>query len=138
MKIHKSYIAIGLIVAFTLFFELAAHASEADQSTKIAFNQPTQVRGQAISTGIYLFKIADTFDLNRVQLLNSDGTHLYATIREIPTAANEISDGTTFVFAEQGPGKRGLLVKWLYPGESTGHEFLYPDRLEKSIAQDRE
>jgi hypothetical protein len=63
MKIHKTYIAIGLIVAFILFFELAAHASEADQSTKITFNQPIQVPGQVLLAGTYLFTIADTFDL---------------------------------------------------------------------------
>jgi hypothetical protein len=28
MKIHKLYVAIGLMLALGLFFELAAHASE--------------------------------------------------------------------------------------------------------------
>jgi hypothetical protein len=61
---------------------------------------------------------------------------LYATIRAIPTEANEISDNTTLVLGEQGRGKPELLLKWFYPGESTGHEFLYSDRLEKKLAQD--
>ena len=27
MKIHKTYIAVGMIIALALFFELAAHAA---------------------------------------------------------------------------------------------------------------
>ncbi len=137
MKIHRTYIAIGLMIAFTLFFELAAHASEADQLTKITFNQPVQVPGLVLSAGTYLFKRPDTFDLNVVQIFNADGTHLYATIQAIPTEANETSDDTTLVLAEQGASKPDLLLKWFYPGEPTGHEFLYSNRLEKEIAQDR-
>jgi hypothetical protein len=138
MKIHKTYIAIGLMIAFTLFFELAAHASETDQLTKITFNQPVQVPGLVLSAGTYLFKIPDTFDLNVVQIFNSDGTHLYATIHAIPTEASETPDDTTLVLAEQGASKPDLLLKWFYPGEPTGHEFLYSNRLEKEIAQDRQ
>ena len=35
MKIHKVYIALGLMIAFVLFFEFAAHADEMDESTKM-------------------------------------------------------------------------------------------------------
>jgi hypothetical protein len=37
MKINKGYILAGLIIAFSLFFELAAHADEVDQATTITF-----------------------------------------------------------------------------------------------------
>ena len=138
MNIHKTYIAVGLIVAFTLLFELAAHASDAGQSTKITFNQPIQITGQVPSAGAHLFTIADTVDLTLAQSLTSDANHLYTNIRAIPAAANEISDDTTLVSAEQGPGKPDFQLKRLYPGESASHEFLYSHRLEKTIAQDRQ
>jgi hypothetical protein len=48
MNINKGYIAIGLIIAFGLFFELAAHADESDQATTITFSQPIQVPGQVL------------------------------------------------------------------------------------------
>ena len=137
MKIHKSYIAVGMIIAFALFFEIAAHASEADQSTEITFNQPIQVPGQVLPAGTYLFKI-DTDDLNMVQIFNSDRTHLYATLETIPTENPQETGDTTVALAEQGAGQPDVLLKWFYPGEQTGHEFVYSNQLEKEIAQDRQ
>src|SRR5438309_1839379 len=85
MKIHKTYIAIGMIIAFALFFELAAHASVADQATQITFSQPVQVPGQVLPAGTYLFKLVNTDSLDIVQIFNSDRTHLYATLETVPT-----------------------------------------------------
>lgn len=138
MKIHKTYIAVGLIIAFTLFFELAAHASEADQSTEITFNQPIQVPGEVLPAGAYLFKLLDTVNLNTVQIFSADGTHLYATLNTIPTEANQVAGDTTVTLAEQGAGKPDLLLKWFYPGEQTGHRFVYSNEQEREIAQARQ
>ena len=136
MKIHKSYIAIGLIVAFTLFFELAAHASEDDQATEITFNQSVQVPGQVLPAGTYLFKLANTDDLDVVQIFSSDRTHLYATLETVPSESRQVPDDTTVTLAEQGGGKPDVLLKWFYPGDETGHEFVYSSQFEKQIAHD--
>ena len=48
MKTNKLYIVVGLIIAFSLFSELAAHADESDQATTITFNQPIQIPGQVL------------------------------------------------------------------------------------------
>ena len=60
MKINKGYIAVGLIIAFAVFFELAAHADESDQATTITFNEPIQIPGQVLPAGSYLFKLIDS------------------------------------------------------------------------------
>jgi hypothetical protein len=138
MKIHKSYIVVGMIIAFALLFELAAHAAEADQATKITFSQPIQVPGQILPAGTYLFTLANTGDLNLVQIFSPDRTHLYATLRTIPTENPQETGDTTVALAEQGAGKLDLLLKWFYPGEQTGHEFVYSNQLEKEIAQDKQ
>jgi hypothetical protein len=138
MKIHKMYIAVGLIIAFTLFVELAAHADETDQATEITFNQRIEVPGQVLPAGTYLFKLADTAELNTVQIFSPDRTHSYATLPTIPTEANQLSGDTTVALAEQGAGKPDVLLKWFYRGQRTGHEFVYSTRLEKEIAQDRQ
>ncbi len=49
MRIHKIYIAIGLVLAFSLFFELAAHADEANQETIFTFNEPVQIPGAVLT-----------------------------------------------------------------------------------------
>jgi len=138
MKINKTYIVIGLIVAFALLFEIAAHAAVADQATKITFSQPIQVPGQVLSAGTYLFKLANTDDLGIVQIFSSDRTHLYATLETIPTDNPHETADTTVVLVQQGAGKPDVLLKWFYPGEQTGHRFVYSKQLEEHIAQDRQ
>lgn len=138
MKIHKSYIAIGMIVAFTLFFELAAHADEGDQATEITFNQPIQVPGQVLPAGTYLFKLANTDDLNVVQIFSSDRTHLYATLETVPSESQQVPNDTTVTLVEQGAGKPDALLTWFCPGNEVGHEFVYSTQLEKQMAHDQQ
>ena len=46
MKINKIALLIGLAITAVLFFEVAAHADEANESTKITFRAPVQIPGQ--------------------------------------------------------------------------------------------
>ena len=138
MKIHKSYIAVGMIIAFTLLFELAAHADEANQATQITFSQPIQVPGQILPAGTYLFQLLDDAELNTVQIFSPDRTHLYATLRTIQADSGQVHGGTTVELVEQGGGKPDVLRMWFYPGDDIGHEFVYSKGLEKQMAQDRQ
>ena len=138
MKIHKTYIAVGMIFAFVMFFELAAHADEDDQATKITFNQPIQIPGQVLPAGTYLFKLLTGDSLDVVQIFNSDRTHLYATLETIPRESQPIPNDTTITLVEQGAGKPDLLLTWSYPGNETGHEFIYSNQLEKQMAQEQQ
>jgi hypothetical protein len=138
MKIHKSYIAVGMIIAFTLMFELAAHADESDQSTKITFSQPIQVPGQVLPAATYLFKLVNTDEPNIVQIFSADRTHLYATLETVATDRGQVTGDVTVALADQGAGKPDVLLNWFYPGDETGHEFVYSNQLEKQIAQDRQ
>ena len=138
MKIHKTYIVVGMIIAIALFLEIAAHADDVLQATEISFNQPVQIPGQILPAGTYLFKQANGDNLDVVQILSSDRAHLYATLETIPTESREVPDNTTVALAEQGTGNPDVLLKWFYPGEETGHEFAYSKQLEKEIARDRQ
>ena len=137
MKISKRYIAVGMIIAFTLFFELAAHADESNQATTMAFSQPIQIPGQILPAGTYSFKLLDSnSDPNVVQIFNSDQTHLYATLQTVATERQDPTGDTAITLAEQGGGKPDALLKWFYPGRDTGHEFVYSGQQEKQLAQD--
>lgn len=139
MKINRSYIAVGLIIAFALFFELGAHADESDLATTIKFSEPVQIPGQVLPAGTYLFKLADgNTDQNVVQIFNADRTVLYATLQTIAADRPEPADDTVVAVAEQGAGQPNALLKWFYPGRETGNEFLYPKQKEKELAQDRQ
>jgi hypothetical protein len=136
MKIHKVYIALGLMIAFVLFFEFAAHADEMDESTKITFSAQIQIPGQVLPAGTYTFQQVDAnSESGLVQIFNADHSVLYATLQTVSTERREPTGDTTITLAEQETGKPDVLVKWFYPGRTIGHEFVYPKQQEQEIAQ---
>jgi len=137
MKIQKSYIIVGLIIAFALFFELAAHADESNLNTTMTFSEPIQVPGQVLPAGTYVFRLADPGgSQNVVQIFNSDRTVLYATLETVTAERQQPTGDTAVTLAKQGPGKPDALLKWFYPGRNTGNEFVYSKQNEKALAQD--
>ena len=136
MKINKGYIAVGLVIAFTLFFELAAHADEYDEATTMTFSQPVQIPGHVLPAGTYFFKLVDSSsDRNLVQVFNADRTVVVATLQTIPTERREPTGNTVVSLAERGTGHPEALLKWFYPGRETGNEFVYSKQTEKELAQ---
>jgi hypothetical protein len=139
MKTNKAYFLIGLIIASALFFEVAAHADEYDLTTKLTFSQSIQIPGKVLPAGTYLFRLANnSSDRHIVQVFNADGMVLYATLMAIPTERQEPSGQSVVTFAEQGNGQPEALLKWFYPGETTGNEFVYSKQVEQQLAQDRQ
>ena len=139
MKTNRGYIILGLIIAFTLFFEIAAHADVRDQATTMTFSQPIQIPGQILPAGTYVFRLANPdFGRDFVRIFNSDGTSLVATLQTIPTERREPTGDVAVTLAEQGAGKPDVLLTWFYPGLETGHEFAYSKEKEKELAQDRQ
>ena len=139
MQIHKTYIIVGLIIAFSAFFELAAHADESNQATTISFSQPIQIPGEILPAGSYLFKLVNSdSERNLVQILDRNQTHVYATLATIPTDRPNPTGHTVLTLAEQGDGRPDALLKWFYPGSLTGNEFLYSSHTEKELAQDKQ
>ena len=113
MKINKGYIAVGLIIAFAVFFELAApSADESDQATTITFSEPIQIPGQVLPAGSYLFKLIDSdTDRNIVQVFNTDRTVLYATLPTIATDRQEPAEDTMLTLARPEAGGPSVLVE---------------------------
>jgi hypothetical protein len=133
MRINKLYIVIGLMVAFGLFFELAAHADETNQETTITFSAPVQIPGQVLRAGEYVF-LADPDNQNLIRVFNADRTVLYATLETASAERTDARGDTVFTLAAPESGKPDFLVKWFYPGRLIGHEFVYPKRQEQEIA----
>jgi len=133
MRINKLYIVIGLVIAFGLFFELAAHADAFDQLTQVTFSAPVQIPGQVLPAGTYIFQQADPEDLNLVRIFSANRRVLYATLQTMPTDRVQAGD-TTIVLAKPQSGDTEMLVKWFYPGTLTGHEFVYSKQQEQEIA----
>lgn len=138
MKINKGYIAVGLIIALSVFFGLTAHADEYDESSTLTFSQPIQIPGMVLPAGSYVFRLADSAaDRYMVQIFNADRTVLYATVQTVPTLRQNATGDTAVALAEPGAKEPDVLLKWFYPGRETGSQFVYPPQERKELAQDR-
>src|ERR1700746_190653 len=135
MKINKFYIVLGLLVAFGMFFEIAAYADESNEFTKVTFSAPVQIPGQVLPAGTYTFQRANNDDLDLIQIFDADRTALLATVQTVSRDPLQATWDNAIPLAEQESGNPPLLVKWFYPGRLTGHEFVYSKEQEHEIAQ---
>ncbi|MEG9439014.1 DUF2911 domain-containing protein [Edaphobacter sp. HDX4] len=138
MRINKFALLIALAIASVLFFEVAAHADEADQSTKITFSQPVEIPGHVLPAGTYLFKLADENDQNLIQIFNANGTRVFATLQTISVGRQEPTGDAVATLAEQPDGGPDALLDWFFPGNTIGHEFRYSNKEEQQLAHDRQ
>jgi len=113
----------------------AAHADQSNQETKVTFSQPVQIPGRVLPAGTYVFVLPEEInDHFQVRIFNADHSMLYATIFAIDAERSKPTDSTVFGFAERGTGRPEAIVTWFYPGETTGHEFVYPKPMQQELA----
>jgi len=134
MKFGKLAFVVAFVLTAILFAEVAVHAEEADQYTKITFSKPIQIPGQVLPAGTYVFKLMSRDNLDLVQIFNAGGTRLYATLETVSTESMEPS-GDTIITLEEQPNGPAALVKWFYPGNTIGHEFVYPKQEKQQLAE---
>jgi hypothetical protein len=124
----------------TLFCLLALPASlmagERDQATQMTFNESVEVPGQVLAAGTYWFALMDSqSDRNIVQIWNEDRSQLIATVFTIADYRVEPADETLVTFEERPGDQAEAIQSWFYPGENSGHEFIYPKNRAMSVAQ---
>jgi hypothetical protein len=134
MITRKAFAVLGLALA-SLVVLSSGHASELDQATKLTFSQSVQIPGQVLPAGNYWFVVDSTPGSNIVRIFSQDRSTHYATLQTIPSEHLEPSEGTEITFADRGPMQPEAIVTWFYPGEMSGHEFLYSRQEQKEIAQ---
>jgi hypothetical protein len=132
------FIIAFVILAFGVFMPLA-HGDEWNQRTKVTFSNPVQVPGRVLPAGTYWFKLAHS-DANRgiVQIYGADERVLFATILTASSERLKPSDQTSMTLAERPSNQPPALIRWYYPGDTLGHEFLYPRSLERELAHDKQ
>jgi hypothetical protein len=132
-------IIFGVIVAGAAFLPVA-RADEFNQQTKLTFNQPVEIPGRVLPAGTYWFVLVeDTTNRGLVRVFSSDWKTLYATEMTVNTERQEpAADVTILKIAERGSAEHQAVLTWFYPGETIGHEFLYPKEVENELAQDKQ
>ena len=130
MKLFKVLTAITSLALLALVLTpcLKADNDVWDKKTTLTFSQPFEVPGgQVLPAGTYVFKLLDSStDRNIVQIFNEDQTHVYATILAIPNYRLHAPENTIMNFEERASGSPVAIKAWFHPGDTLGHEFVYP------------
>jgi hypothetical protein len=137
MKQRKFFITSFCVALFCLLVLPASlMASERDQATQITFNESVEVPGHVLAAGTYWFALMDSqSERNIVQIWNEDRSQLIATVFTIADDRVEPADETVVTFEERPGDQAEAIQSWFYPGENSGHEFIYPKNRAISVAQ---
>ena len=105
-----------------------------NQDTFFTFSQAVELPKTTLPAGTYFFQLMDS-DSNRhiVKVMSEDKKELKATLLAIPFYSNDRpSDEPQIRFMETpsdsaNAGAMTNAIKiWFYPGNTVGHEFIYP------------
>jgi Protein of unknown function (DUF2911) len=131
-SIRKVALACVASAMMALPLNAAAQAT-ANQDTFFTFSQAVELPGTTLPAGTYFFQLMDSAS-NRhiVKVMSQDRKELHTTLLAIPYYSNERpSDQPQVRFMEtpaqagNGAGTNAIKI-WFYPGNTTGHEFIYP------------
>src|SRR5690242_8637418 len=104
MKTIKTVVSLAFFCLFSAALP-NAQADEWNKKTIVTFSGPTEIPGQVLSAGTYVFKLADSqSDRNIVQVFNKDETRLYGTFLAIPDYRLEPADKPVITFEERAAG----------------------------------
>jgi hypothetical protein len=129
---------VMLLVGIGVLGTMIPHAiaDESNQKIIFTFNEPVEIPGQVLPAGTYTFQLADSqSDRDIVQVFNKDATHLYGTFLAIPDQRLHPAGKPIITFDEAVAGSPDAVRAWFYPGDTYGHEFVYPKQEAQALAK---
>ena len=111
-------------------------ADENNKLTYLTFSHATRLPGVTLPAGRYRFELADTVESRRViKVASEDGKQQIGLLLSIPNQLPAPVKDPVVLFAETPKGQPEAIKAWVYPGESTGYEFVYPHDEALAIAK---
>jgi hypothetical protein len=136
MRSWKSLVVLLSIAVVSFIFIVNVHASVSDQKTIVTFNQPVDIPGKVLTPGTYVFKLLDVGgSRDVVQVLDKNETKVITTFLALPTEMSKPPEKPFIRFKEQAPGAPPAIEAWFYPGNTIGHEFVYPRQHASELAK---
>jgi hypothetical protein len=116
---------------------LGAQTGPRSQDTYFTFSQPVELPNATLPAGSYLFQLVDsTSNRHVVRVMSRDRQKLFTTVMAIPSySLDRVPDEPQVRFMEMPAGAPNVVKLWLYPGTSTGHEFVYPRNRAAQLAR---
>ena len=116
---------------FVLALPPTASADEWNMRTTVTFSGPVEVPGMVLPAGTYVFKLLDNSDRNVVQIYDKDEKKLITSLMAIPDERPEPANKTVIRFEERSGNSPEAVHLWFYPGDKTGHLFMYRTKTHK-------
>ncbi len=126
-------VALACMTAAMVTIAVSAGAQgPANQDTYFTFSQAVELPKTTLPAGTYFFQLMDSAS-NRhiVKVMSQDRTKLHATLMAIPYySTDRPSDDPQVRFLEvpavDGVAASNAIKIWFYPGNTVGHEFIWP------------
>jgi hypothetical protein len=130
-SIRKVALACMTAAMVTMSVNAGAQAPR-NQDTFFTFSQAVELPKTTLPAGTYFFQLMDS-DSNRhiVKVMSQDRKQLHATLMAIPYYSNDRPPDDPQVRFLETPAANGAAATnaikiWFYPGNSVGHEFIWP------------
>lgn len=134
---HRVAALSSLAAMFLLAAPEGARAQAAVDRTMLKFSTPMMVPGATLPPGTYTFQLARmTGNRNVVEIRSEDGTKLITTALAIPAARVDPKGDVTVTIQRTDPKLPPALKSWFYPGALRGHEFIYPEKQARALADE--
>jgi hypothetical protein len=137
MKLLKAFtISSALFAASMVVVPSMQAQSTFHRITHVNFSGPVEIPGKVLPAGDYVIQL-DVLPSNEtsiVEIRDKDGQKTLATLLTIPDYRLTPTGKTVILFRERAGNSPAALRAWFYPGENYGHEFAYPMREAKQIA----
>ena len=126
-------VALACMTAAMVTMSVSAGAqTPRNQDTFFTFSQAVELPKTTLPAGTYFFQLMDS-DSNRhiVKVMSQDRKQLHATLMAIPYYSNDRPPDDPQVRFMETPAANGAAPSnaikiWFYPGNSVGHEFIWP------------
>ena len=120
-------LTLGIALAATLLVAGAAKADPWDQMTYVTVNAPIELPGATLPAGSYTFRLLDSMSNRHIVVVTDrDRTKTFATILAVPAVRQRPADEAVITFREAPADAPPAVHYWYYPGDTSGHEFVYP------------
>jgi hypothetical protein len=125
MRTMKAMMALAAVAL--LGMSMPSRADETNKLTNFTFSKTVQLPGVTLQPGKYRFELADPQASRRViKVSNEDGSKQLAMLQTMPVTLRDPAKDPIVLFGEAPASEPDAVKAWVYPGESTGYEFIYP------------
>ncbi len=130
-SIRKVALACATAAMVTISITAGAQGPR-NQDTFVTVSQAVELPKTTLPAGTYFFQLMDS-ESNRhiVKVMSQDRKQLHATLMAIPYYSNDRPADEPQVRFLETPAANGAPASnaikiWFYPGNSVGHEFIWP------------